>query len=72
MDSSQVRRDQTRVFKGVFSVDRSIGVRGTDVRRGKFRVRVHVNGKELVVGRFLTLEEAKEARIDAVKKYYGI
>lgn len=49
----------------------STGVRGVDIRRGKYRTRIHVDGKEVVVGRFLTIEEAKIARASAEKLFWG-
>lgn len=51
--------------------NKSTGVRGVDIRRGKYRVRIFVDRKELVVGRFQTLDEAKAARREAEQKYFG-
>lgn len=51
--------------------NKSTGVRGVDIRRGKYRVRIHVDGVEIVIGRFLTIEEAKAARQEAEEKYFG-
>lgn len=36
---------------------------------GKYRAYIGINGKQTVLGRFDTFEEAKQARIDAEKKH---
>ncbi len=54
------------------SNNKSTGIRGIDIRRRKYRVRINIDGKEIVVGRFLTLEEAKVARIEAERQYFGV
>lgn len=46
------------------------GIRGVDIRRGKYRVRINVDGKEIVVGRFLDLQDAINARKSAEKEYW--
>lgn len=51
--------------------NKSTGLRGIDIRRGRYRVRIHVDGQEIVVGRFLLLSEAQKARKEAEKKYWG-
>lgn len=38
---------------------------------GKYRAKIRVNGKELSLGTFVTLNEAINARIQAECKYYG-
>lgn len=53
------------------SNNRSTNYRGIDIKRGKYRVRIHVDGKEVVVGRFLSLQEAKAARLAAEEKYWA-
>ena len=50
---------------GAQSNNRSTGHRGVDIRRGKYRVRIHVNGKEIVVGIYRTLDKAIAARAEA-------
>lgn len=36
---------------------------------GMYRAYIGINGKRIVIGRFKTFEEAKQARLDAEKKY---
>jgi hypothetical protein len=51
----------------------STGVKGVslDHRRGKFRVRLNVNGTALWLGYFDTLDAAKAARIVAAQQHHG-
>jgi hypothetical protein len=39
---------------------------------GKWRVRIRVNGKAISIGKFWNEEEARDARILAEQKYFGI
>jgi hypothetical protein len=47
------------------------GVLGVNYADGKWRVRVHVDGKEINIGYYENLDDAKRARKDAAEKYYG-
>lgn len=47
------------------------GVKGVfPLADGRYLVKIGVNGKQLTIGRFATLEEAKEARLNAEAKYW--
>jgi hypothetical protein len=48
-------------YKGIF----------WDKHRNKWRVTIVINGQQTGLGRFNTLEEAIQARKEAVEKYYG-
>jgi hypothetical protein len=48
----------------------STGVRGIDIRRGKYRVRIHFDGEEIVIGRYMSLKVAKIARKRAEQRYW--
>lgn len=48
------------------------GVMGVTLRKwGKYEVAISVNGKRKYLGLYKTLEEAKQVRLDAEKKYWG-
>ena len=47
------------------------GIRGIDVRRGKYRVRINVDGREIVIGRFVKLRDAERARHMAERVYWS-
>lgn len=53
--------------------DNKTGLQGIKIRKEKcnfpFMAQITVNGKRLHLGSFKTLEEAKQARIEAEKKY---
>ena len=59
--NTRIRSDNTSGIKGV-SFHKS---------RGKYQVHIAVNGKIKHVGSFDTIEEAKHARSEAERKYYG-
>jgi len=42
----------------------------SQVKNGKWRSRIYVNGKEIRIGTYDTFEQAKRARLAAEKKYY--
>lgn len=52
-------------------INKATGIRGIDIRGKKYRVRIHISGREVVVGRFISLEEAIKARQIASKEHYG-
>ncbi len=49
------------------------GYRGVSYQksRGNWKSCIHVNGKEIFLGRFALLEDAAKAYADANKKYFG-
>ena len=49
------------------------GINGVsfDKRTRNYLTRIGVNNKRIHLGRFNTLEKAKEVRVEAEKKYYG-
>lgn len=52
--------------------DNTSGLKGIDhVSNNKFRVRTHINGKEIHIGNFDNLNDAIEARDKAVKELHG-
>ena len=50
--------------------DNTSGVRGVHVRRGKWEARISVNKRRIYLGSFDNINSAKEARINAEKKYW--
>ena len=56
---------------GVQRNNKSTNYRGIDIYRGKYRVRIRANGKDILVGKFTSLQEAKAARVEAEKKYWA-
>ena len=46
------------------------GVKGVSFKKGAYEANIRFKGKLIYLGRFKTLEHAKEARIEAEKKYY--
>ena len=54
--------------------DNTTGVRGVyfrnDTKKNKWRVKITVNGKEISLGSYKTLEEAKEIRKKSELKYW--
>lgn len=54
------------------SKNNSTGVLGVSIRpSGRYRARIMVNGKEIALGTYDTIEEAKRAREEGEKKYFG-
>ena len=54
------------------SKNNNLGVLGVGVRpSGRYRARIMVNRKEIALGTYDTLEEAKKAREKGEKKYFG-
>lgn len=49
----------------------STGVVGVYHSHGKYNARIFIQGVEISLGRFDTIEEASQARKEAVDKYYG-
>lgn len=54
-------------------INNTSGVRGVnfDQQTGKWRARIEVNKRIISLGRHGTFEDAKRARIDAERQYYG-
>lgn len=46
------------------------GVKGVSFKKGKYEASIKFKGKPIYLGRFTTLEEAKQARMFAEEKYY--
>lgn len=46
------------------------GVKGVSFKKGKYEASIKFKGKPIYLGRFTTLEEAKQARLLAEEKYY--
>ena len=46
------------------------GVKGVSFKKGKYEASIKFKGKPIYLGRFETLEEAKQARLDAEQEYY--
>ena len=59
--NSKIRKDNTSGFKGVVF----------DKNRSKYRARVHKDGKEILVGRYASAEEAARARDKAAFELWG-
>lgn len=59
-------------YNSTIRKDNSSGVKGIGFRKdnSKWRVRISVEGKCICIGHFNRLEDAKEARIKASKKYH--
>lgn len=51
--------------------DSKTGHRGINFKYNKFLVRITVDRQEIIIGRYLTIEEAIEARKAAETKYWG-
>ncbi|MGF7059302.1 hypothetical protein [Brassicibacter mesophilus] len=47
------------------------GVKGVVINEGKYQAHIGHQGKSIYLGRYDTLDEAKEARITAEKQYWG-
>lgn len=52
--------------------DNTTGVKGVRIKRGKYQARIKVNGKEISVGTYASLEEASAARREAERKIHGM
>jgi hypothetical protein len=52
--------------------DSRTGIKGVRMKRGRFQARIKVNGKEIAVGTYDTIEEASEARRLAEKQIHGM
>jgi len=63
---------QNQINKGIMSNNTS-GITGVswDKERNKWHVMISFNGKNINLGRYDTLEEAKQVRLEAEKKYHG-
>ena len=48
------------------------GVKGVYLEKGKYRARIRIDGNHVCLGRYDTLEEAKQARIKKVNEIFGI
>lgn len=51
--------------------DSTTGVRGVALDRGRYRSRIFFQGKNIMLGSFGTLDEAREARCSAEALYFG-
>lgn len=51
--------------------DAITGVKGVDIRHGKYRARIRKDGKQIYLGIFETIEEAREAYWKAAKEIHG-
>ena len=51
--------------------DNSTGFKGVSIDKGRFRARIHINKKEILIGYYDTAEKAYEAYCEAAKKYHG-
>lgn len=51
--------------------DNTLRCRGVRLNGSKYEVRIQLQGKRKTIGRFSTLEEAVEARLQAEKQYFG-
>jgi hypothetical protein len=47
------------------------GISGIMLKRGKYNVRIGVNGKRFYIGDFVSFDDAVKARKEAEKKYWG-
>lgn len=67
-----VTSSENRINIGIRSNNKS-GVTGVtfDVTRNKWRSYLNINGKQIYLGRFDTIEEAKKARLNGEQKYFG-
>ncbi len=59
--NTKIRSDNTSGYKGI----------SWDKVRCKWKVRINVDGKEIMLGRFVDLNEAIKCRQEAEKKYFG-
>jgi hypothetical protein len=48
----------------------ALGFRGVSLDHGRYRARINVAGKTIALGTYDTFDEAKQARLDAEKKYW--
>lgn len=51
--------------------DNKTGYKGVTIRKDKFRAKIKVDGKQLHLGTFSTVEEAYHAYCEAAKRYHG-
>jgi len=63
-------RSQNNRNRGVQKNNTS-GIRGVDWNNGKWRAYIYVNGKQVYLGLFAELEDAKQARLVAELQYHG-
>lgn len=59
--NQKIRIDNTSGFKGV----------NWDKRKGKWRARIHIHGKDKHLGYFESKEEAAKSRVKAEQEYFG-
>lgn len=64
---------QTNQINRKANINSTLGIKGVAEAqtKGKYIARIMVNGKNIHLGTFNTLEKAKEARNKAEKKYFG-
>jgi hypothetical protein len=67
----EATNSQNNMNRRSLAKNNTTGVKGVDIRRGKYRVRITVDSREIVVGRFVSLERAKAARRFAEMEYFG-
>lgn len=63
--------NQQNGFNTGLRKDNTSGVKGVTIHGNKFKARIRLNGKELYLGLFDTIEEAKEALSDCRKIHQG-
>lgn len=68
----RVSNKQTNGINRPCNKNNKLGVKGVCVTKsGKYFARIAINGKEMYLGSYETIEEAKQARYEAEIKYFG-
>lgn len=68
----RISNKQTNGINRGCNKNNKLGVKGVNkIKNGKYVARIMINGKTVHLGCYNTIEEAKSARVNAEKKYFG-
>lgn len=68
----RVSDKQTNGINRMCNKNNKLGAKGVCITKsGKYSARIAMNGKEIYLGSYETIEEAKQARYEAEVKYFG-
>lgn len=70
-ENLRIATQQTNQINRKANSNSKTGVKGVGIYKDKFIARIMVNNKNIHLGIFNTIEEAKKAREEAEKKYFG-